>query len=147
MSKKKPNVLVLCYGNVNRSPLFEAVLRKRGYPVKSAGFYKDMGKRAAKKTRDFAKAEGYDLTEHRSQAMSVDLLKWAQYVVCMGESVFKRFMGFTESLNLRIENIDTKVFPGIRILNISDPGFLSGSDPKFVTILSAVIRAAEAFNE
>lgn len=86
-----PRILVLCLGNVNRSPLCAAVLRAEGVKhVSSAGFLPG-GKKASKKTRDWAEAHGYDLSAHRSTEVTEKMAATADVVVVMDKGNVKRF--------------------------------------------------------
>ena len=130
-----PRVLVLCYGNVNRSPLCAAVLRERGYSTaRSAGFYK-AGQRAAKKTRELAANEyELDLSQHRSSLCTHEMVHWADFIICMG---------------YRVRALLFQQFPcsALKVItwNIPDPGFLSGKDPKFAAIQDRVVTATLEF--
>lgn len=76
-------VLVVCHGNINRSPLAAAALcQLGGLEVLSAGFV-NPGKRASKKMRDAAEQFGLNLQAHRSQLVTSDLLRWADAIVYM----------------------------------------------------------------
>jgi protein-tyrosine-phosphatase len=63
--------LILCYGNINRSP-YAAALAKRdqGKAPASAGFYPVCGRRSPTLTIDRAGRYGVDLSAHRSSIVS-----------------------------------------------------------------------------
>lgn len=88
------NILVLCHGNVNRSALCAALLKKEvsgKHTVKSAGFLEG-GRRAAAKMRDAAKEFDVDLEEHRSTTVTKSLVKWADLIIDMDAGNRKRFV-------------------------------------------------------
>ena len=91
-------VVFVCTGNTCRSPLAEALckkrlcdrlgctpeeLRKRGYMVLSAGLFPNYGGPAALEAVDVAKVYGGDLSRHRSRGLSDDLLFQADHVIGM----------------------------------------------------------------
>lgn len=85
------NVLVLCLGNINRSPLCAAILERHGIPVRQAALKALTNEawrpeRAARKTRDAALELGLNLEEHRSRRLEPEDLDWADIVVIMDNS-------------------------------------------------------------
>jgi protein-tyrosine-phosphatase/predicted ATP-grasp superfamily ATP-dependent carboligase len=79
------HVLVLCYGNICRSPLAAALITKRfpNVEVASAGFYPEAGRSSP----DFIVAEGsnlgLDLAGHRSARVHAEMIDKAQLVLIM----------------------------------------------------------------
>lgn len=71
-------VLVLCHGNINRSPFVEAILRRErpGWEVRSAGLKTRDGRRASRKAREAAERRGLSLEEHRSCMLHCELVEW-----------------------------------------------------------------------
>lgn len=72
-------VLVLCHGNINRSPFVEALIRheRPSWEVRSAGLKTKDGRRATPKARAAAAARGLSLEEHRSHMLHSELVDWA----------------------------------------------------------------------
>lgn len=139
------NILVLCLGNVNRSPLCEAVLKKHGvHTVRSAGFNPG-GRRAAKKTRELAYPRGYNIEFHRSQQLDQEMYSWADTVIYMDEGNRKRLLAFEKSLP-----VSTPIKPSRClgqwanpiVTRIKDPGFLAVADPELPRIIDQVIDAS-----
>jgi protein-tyrosine phosphatase len=59
--------LILCLGNINRSPFAAGLARTRGRAgAESSGFYPVAGRGSPPETIEAAAAHGVDLTEHRS---------------------------------------------------------------------------------
>jgi L-threonylcarbamoyladenylate synthase len=94
-------ILFVCTGNTCRSPLAEALfvrlladrlgcapdeLKSRGFLVQSAGLAAMMGEEAAAEAVATAQEFGGDLSRHRSQQISFDLLAQADYVFAMTAS-------------------------------------------------------------
>lgn len=83
-TERKKRVLVLCHGNKYRSPLCAAFLGKdRRLEVISAGFRKDAPRPAAKPVREYAALNGLDLSDHRSQRVTPQMLEWAEIIIYM----------------------------------------------------------------
>jgi len=97
----RTTVLFVCSGNTCRSPMAEALARKiiseslgvaetnleaRGYTIASAGAYAMAGTRATPQGVEAVAALGADLSKHRSQPLTPDLLHQADVVYVMGRS-------------------------------------------------------------
>jgi protein-tyrosine-phosphatase/tRNA A37 threonylcarbamoyladenosine synthetase subunit TsaC/SUA5/YrdC len=94
-------ILFVCTGNTCRSPLAEGLCKKllaerlgctpdelpaRGFIVQSAGLAAILGAEPAHEAVDVARELGADLSRHRSQPLSADLLVQADYVIAMTRS-------------------------------------------------------------
>lgn len=81
------NILVLCYGNIYRSPLVEYLLKKSvlfgAFSIKSAGFYEKPGRSCERQYLSLLKDRGYDLSNHRSTVVRKDDLDWANIIIIM----------------------------------------------------------------
>ena len=81
------NILVLCYGNIYRSPLVEFLLKKNDilgdFSIRSAGFFEKSGRACDNKYLSLLRDRGYDLSNHRSSVVSKDDLSWADIVIIM----------------------------------------------------------------
>ena len=79
-------VLVMCYGNICRSPFAEAslgrLLRPRGVRVESAGLY-GPGRPTPREGIDAAAVRGFDLSGHASRLVTTQLVAEADVVVVM----------------------------------------------------------------
>ncbi len=94
-------IVFVCTGNTCRSPLAEALFKKRladrlgctveelparGFCVLSAGLAAMMGGPAAAEAVEVARSYGADLEAHRSQPLSAELAAQADYLVAMTRS-------------------------------------------------------------
>ncbi|MEW8085143.1 MAG: hypothetical protein AB2652_00630 [Candidatus Thiodiazotropha endolucinida] len=81
------NILVLCYGNIYRSPLAENLLKKyfssETYNIMSAGFHKKENRTCEPEYLQILEEYGYDLYEHRSKNVKPSDLKWADIILIM----------------------------------------------------------------
>jgi protein-tyrosine phosphatase len=78
------NILVLCHGNVCRSPYLEATLRAKlpTITVESAGFV-GPGRSVPAHAVDVASSHGVDLSAHRSRLVTPEMVRRAQLVLVM----------------------------------------------------------------
>lgn len=104
------NVLVLCHGNVNRSPLCQYLLQESlGREVRSAGVKPDARGPASRKLRRWAAARWEHLShdkrmwklyervtslleQHRARPLTDDLLLWADCIVLMDNGNLTRLL-------------------------------------------------------
>lgn len=91
---KHGNILVLCYGNIYRSPFVEYYLNyiKRdilNLHIKSAGFHTKTDRASAVDYIEHCKNWGVDLTPHRSSQVSNELLDWAEIILIMDGHNYK----------------------------------------------------------
>lgn len=77
-------VLVLCYGNVCRSPVAERLLSTARLEVKSAGFLPAAGRRSPEDwVQVVSRTLAIDLSEHRPSTVTSDLVEWADLILLM----------------------------------------------------------------
>lgn len=77
-------VLVMCLGNICRSPYAEGVLRRElpGLEIRSAGFL-DSGRPAPREAVSVAAERGVNLSSHLSAQVTNEALAWADLVLVM----------------------------------------------------------------
>jgi len=82
-------ILMVCTGNICRSPMAEVLfahrLRERGFSatVESAGIAALVGKPAEQHAQDLMRDRGLDLSGHRARQLTLDLLRQFDLVLVM----------------------------------------------------------------
>lgn len=80
------NILVVCTGNICRSPTGEYLLKKALGPdfnVMSAGLGALVDHPAHELSMKIALEHGVDMSAHRARQINLDILKWADLVLVM----------------------------------------------------------------
>lgn len=87
-------LLVLCYGNIYRSPFVEQVLLRQlpariGWQIRSAGFHTKTGRSVATDYAQQARVYAVDLDAHRSRRVTAEDLSWADLILIMDAHNFR----------------------------------------------------------
>ena len=80
------NILVVCTGNICRSPTGEYLLKKElgpGFNVMSAGLGALVDNPAHEISQKIAMQHGIDMSAHRARQINLDILKWADLILVM----------------------------------------------------------------
>lgn len=97
-------LLVVCAGNLCRSPLAEALVRARlaqtgpDLEVASAGLIAAVGEPADGLMCLVAQAHGLDLSLHQSRPLDPELLRWADLVLVMEEGQRRQLVQWAPGL-------------------------------------------------
>jgi protein-tyrosine phosphatase len=141
-------VLVVCHGNINRSPLAAAVIRKErpDWEVREAALKSWCNpdwkpERAAKKMRDAAAQHGYDLEDHRSRAITEEDMDWADQVIYMDGGNFDRLLAIRPTPGPGRGWVNLASLVGRP--RIPDPAFMAKGSAQFDEVVSLIIRAAQ----
>lgn len=88
--KERLNILVVCSGNLCRSPMTAHILAERlkekapgKFTVRSAGTAAKEGQRASLQATESMRLLGIDLSNHRSRSVNEELMEWADVVLAM----------------------------------------------------------------
>ena len=95
------HILVVCVGNICRSPMAEALLKRElrgqdGYKVESAGLGALVGHPASEHSVDLMAEIGEDITGHRARQIHPDMVSAADLVLVM-EAGHKRAIDDADS--------------------------------------------------
>jgi len=80
------NILVVCIGNICRSPMAEALLKARapdGVHIHSAGIGALVGEPADPASVQLMQARGIDITAHRARQLSREMVGQAELILVM----------------------------------------------------------------
>ncbi|MCE8031641.1 low molecular weight phosphotyrosine protein phosphatase [Billgrantia tianxiuensis] len=80
-------VLVVCTGNICRSPVGEALLKRAlpGHRIASAGLGALVGHSAEPTAARLAEADGLDLSDHRARQIDAGMIRDADLILVMSE--------------------------------------------------------------
>lgn len=111
-------ILVVCIGNICRSPMAEAML-KRALPsctVRSAGLGALVGHQAEPIARKLMKARGFDISKHRARQLEPWMVEAADLVLVMDKKQ-KRYI-----------EVDFPVAKG-KVFRLGEPNRIDITDP------------------
>jgi protein-tyrosine phosphatase len=95
------HILIVCVGNICRSPMAEALLRhelrEQGITVESAGLGALVGEPASEHSIELMKERGIDITSHRGQQLTPELVAGTDLILVM-ESRHKRVIEENEPM-------------------------------------------------
>jgi protein-tyrosine phosphatase len=91
----RKRIVVVCYGNICRSPTAEALLKQtlrqtgleRAYAVRSAGVGAQPGTPVPKHALEVARANGLDLSTHRARRLTAEMAREAEHLIALDEVV------------------------------------------------------------
>jgi len=93
------DILVICSGNICRSPMATAILRAtlldagvQGIRVHSAGTIAVTGSPASVEAIEVAEEHGLDILHHRSTPLTIDLIRSAGLILVMEESHLEKIV-------------------------------------------------------
>jgi protein-tyrosine phosphatase len=143
-SRPTRRVLVVCAGNICRSPTAEAVIRLLGadHPavnleVRSRGTQNwNVGKRAHPAMTRIAAKRGYDLSGHTAAQVTTDDLAWADDVLVMDDENYQQLVGKYPDLIRHVRLLDPSGIP--------DP-WLVDEDPAYASALDRIELAVRAY--
>jgi protein-tyrosine phosphatase len=139
-------VLVICHGNVNRSPACAAVLA--GDPrlkVTSAGLReKNVGMPAAKKMREAMAHYGFDLSGHRAQLVTQEMVDEADVVMYMDSGNLEKLVARFPMSGAKLRCL-AEWAPGWK--KIPDPAWLAAKSDEFSDVVQLIVSASRRYLE
>lgn len=141
------NILVVCHGNIYRSPFAAKVIHHHSdvsVDVRSGGFV-NPGHVAAKKMRLAAKEWGYDLSLHRSKLVTIKDLQWADITLYMDDGNYRRLLSLAGSdlHEMTLTPLGEYAVPPVK--TIKDPAFTKAGSDEFRSIVDTLENAARNF--
>lgn len=96
-------ILIVCYGNICRSPIGEYLMRQAlqnvqlqdQYEVHSAGVHALVGRSAASGAQQASEARGLSLAAHEARQLTVEMAMQADTIIAMDEVVEEEIMILT----------------------------------------------------
>lgn len=81
------HILVVCAGNICRSPVGAALLRQRlpGKRIDSAGLGALVGQGVEPTARELAEADGLDVADHQARQLTAEMLQAADLILVMSD--------------------------------------------------------------
>jgi len=87
LPKKNKKILVMCYGNICRSPYVERLLndklKNNGFSIQSAGFHEKINRTSPLEHQKRCLKHGVDLSHHMSKLINTNLIEWADIILLM----------------------------------------------------------------
>lgn len=148
--KKLPHVLMVCLGNICRSPTAEVALRelaqRRGYPlsVASCGTADwQQGNPADLRTRIAAAEHGLDLDGHVARQVTVEMLRDADLVLAMDRTNLTALTRIAAERNISTPIQRFRDFDPLATTDRDVPDPYYGDGEGFTTVVSMCMRTAE----
>lgn len=133
-------VLVLCHGNICRSPAAALWLSRAGLEVRQGGLGSTFGRRSPAKVR--ALFQDGALDDHRSREATWEDVRWADFILVMGPGNRERFQSkFGYDFNVR--HLGEWHEPSINA--IKDPNYISKDDPELKKVYKQIFDSCMNF--
>ncbi|WP_457615842.1 low molecular weight protein-tyrosine-phosphatase [Lutibacter sp.] len=140
-------VLMVCLGNICRSPLAEGILKSKTYNFKTfvdsagTGAYHE-GEKPDSRSIAIAKTHGIDISSQRARKFSVKDFDEFDVIYVMDHSNFENVISLArnEADKAKVKMILNEVFPGEN-LDVPDPYY--GGDYGFKNVYTMLDRACD----
>lgn len=138
-------ILFVCHGNINRSSAGEIILKqlKPDWEVQSAGVKDGAGgEKTTLKMRNSLKEGGFPFEGIRSQALTENLLEWADLVFYMDNGNLKRLTRFDPKHSVKLHPLGELLGKS----SIPDPHFSPGQE-QHKLVVAMILEALQNFVE
>ncbi|GAK97418.1 low molecular weight protein tyrosine phosphatase [Nonlabens tegetincola] len=144
----KQRILMVCLGNICRSPLAEGIMRSKlnftKFEVDSAGTYGGhVGEQPDNRSIEVARKNGLDITNQKCRKLTVDDFDRFDYIYVMDDSNFRDVTALAptpEHANKVVKILD-ELFPG-EGLDVPDPYY--GGQQGFENVYKMLDQATDA---
>ncbi|MCW8934282.1 MAG: low molecular weight phosphatase family protein [Gammaproteobacteria bacterium] len=143
-SSQAKNVLVMCYGNIYRSPFVEAYLKSRlsdDYNIKSAGFFKKSGRTVAQDYIELTKEFGVDLSTHLSNCVYAAQFNWADHILIMDGKNYKLAMQINSDIKKKL--VWLGALDSFTDIEIDDP--YAKSENEQLNIVKRLVNSSDSY--
>lgn len=113
---KGRTILFVCTGNTCRSPMAEGLARHllasgllegdRNWQIQSAGAWASLGSPATPEAIDAMRRLGVDISTHRSQPLTRDLIDWAAVIFAMSQSHLDQVLSLDPHAREKVRRLD-----------------------------------------
>jgi protein-tyrosine phosphatase len=140
-------ILMVCLGNICRSPLAEGLLRKKlnftKFTVDSAGTNgSHNGESPDKRSVEIAAQHQLDISQQQSRKITKDDLEEFDYIYVMDDSNYEDVMALTtQDQRSKVKKILDAAFPDDN-LNVPDPYY--GGQQGFINVYNMLDQATDA---
>lgn len=141
-------ILVVCLGNVNRSPMGEVLLRAAGFKqVRSRGLAAGGHLRASPKARTYAEAHGLNLEAHRAEQLTKADAEWADVILVMSPRHAERVKAMAPRCNAlkRGRLINLAAYNDGPKESIPDPGFMKTGSAEVKAAFAMLHKCVDRF--
>lgn len=136
-------LLVVCTGNICRSPVGEALLRRElaHCRVESAGLGALVGQGVEPRARRLAEADGLDVSGHVARQLNAPMVRAADLILVMSESQRLAIAEHYPTATGKVMRFGHWLAPGGA--DVSDP--YRGSDELFAAVHARLVEAADGW--
>lgn len=142
MKRESGNVLIVCYGNICRSPLVEAVIRsmRPGCSIVSRGFHTASFRKPPQRWIDVVRETvDFDISGHRSAVLSQSDVDQARLIVVMDLKNFRDLRRFSPGSSSKTILLDDYGFPAI-CREVKDPYSMESTGMR--TVANRLVEAS-----
>jgi len=148
IKKVKPKkILIICYGNICRSPFAEFYLKKllknKNIEVKSTGFHQVVNRNCPDNIINIAKVNNIDLTNHLSNRINEVMLDWADAIVIMDRDNWQDLIKLNKKVAGKVVWLGAFAFNEKKYIEIEDPYSKDVNNIK--KIIKRLMQATENF--